>query len=60
MRKILHVTIVKFILKGKPGETDKVIKNKHSVSYISEVAEEQLKQMKAEKTPLDNEQIGPM
>ena len=28
-----------------------------SHSYISEVAEEQLKQMKAEKTPLDKEQI---
>ena len=48
---------VKFILKEKLGETDKVIKIKHCVSYISEVAEEQLKQMKAEKTPLDKEQI---
>ena len=28
-----------------------------SVSYISEVVEEQLKEMKAEKTPLDKVQI---
>lgn len=51
------LTFVKFILKERLGETDKVIKIKHSVSYISEVAEEQLKEMKAEKTPLDKAQI---
>ena len=51
------LTFVKFILKERLGETDKVIKIKHSVSYISEVAEEQLKEMKAEKTPLDKVQI---
>ena len=51
------LTFVKFILGEKLGETDKVIKIKHSVSYICEVAEEQLKEMKAEKTPLDKDEI---
>ena len=51
------LTFVKFILKEKLGETDSVIKIKHSVSYVHEVAEEQLKVMKAEKTPLDKEEI---
>ena len=51
------LTFVKYILKEKPGDTDSVIKIKHSVSYICEVAEEQLKVMKAEKTPLDKEMI---
>jgi hypothetical protein len=43
------LTFVKYILKEKLGDTDSVIKIKHSVSYICEVAEEQLKVMKAEK-----------
>ena len=51
------LTFVKYILKEKLGDTDSVIKIKHSVSYICEVAEEQLKVMKAEKTPLDKETI---
>ena len=51
------LTFVKFILKEKLCETDKVLKIKHSVSYITDVAEEQLKMMKAEKTPLDKEEI---
>ena len=51
------LTFVKFILKEKLRETDKVLKIKHSVSYITDVAEEQLKVMKAEKTPLDKEEI---
>lgn len=51
------LTFVKFILKEKLRETDKVLKIKHSVSYITDVAEEQLKVMKAEKTPFDKEEI---
>ena len=51
------LTFVKFILKEKLGETIKVLKIKNSITYISDVAEAQLKQMKAEKTPLDKEQI---
>ena len=51
------LTFVKYILKEKLGDTESVIKIKHIVSYICEMAEEQLKEMKAEKTPLDKEAI---
>ncbi len=59
-RDILYaklLTFVRYILKEKLGDKDRVIRIKHSVSYICEVAEEQLKEMKAEKTPLDKEEI---
>ena len=52
-----RLTFVKFILKDKLGETEKVVAIKHHVALITELAENQLKEMKNDHTPLDKEAI---